>query len=281
MKGLSLSPPAVVVEVAHPDFVRHVDAVRAHLGRSVEEIIAVGCALLDAKAELDHGLFGPLLDDVGLSRSAAGRYMRVADSPIAKCARVHNLPAAVGTLEVLAQIPVDVLNQYIDNGEISASTTRKDALRLVNHATDPYAARVERWSGYVAQVDGWFSDLGLDPSELSEWRSGGAARHAAQVWWRSGEWLPTPPFWPSDGAEYIARVAGELRGFLDWMANVGIEPASFLERFLDDDVTKAELFSTLDAEALAEWWLDGSDNDRRFAALGHWFSWCSSIARSS
>ena len=194
--------------------------------------------------------------------------------------RVHNLPAAVGTLEVLAQIPVDVLNQYIDNGEISASTTRKDALRLVNHATDPYARVSSDGAGTSLRST---AGSATSASTRASCQSGDRAvlPGAAQVWWRSGEWLPTPPFWPSDGAEYIARVAGELRGFLDWMANVGIEPASFLERFLDDDVTKAELFSTLDAEALAEWWLDGSDNDRRFAALGHWFSWCSSIARSS
>jgi hypothetical protein len=106
--------------------------IRPHLVQAVEGIVAAGRELIAAKAELPHGGFGPLLAELELSRTTAQRFMRVAQHPaIANAARVPHLPAAIGTLDVLARLDEDELTGVIEAGEIGPETTRPEAQAVV------------------------------------------------------------------------------------------------------------------------------------------------------
>jgi hypothetical protein len=110
--------------------------IRPHLTQAVEGIVAAGRELIAAKEALPHGSFGPLLDELGLSATMGRRFMRVAAHPaIANQPRVAGLPAAIGTLDVLARLDEDELTEAIEAGEVTPSTTRGEALALVRGDT--------------------------------------------------------------------------------------------------------------------------------------------------
>lgn len=107
------------------------DRIRPHLVGAVENILAAGRELNEAKSALPHGTFGPLLDELGLSRAMAGRFMRVAANQVlTKCSPVHTLPAAVSVLDELGRLDDDTLAAVIEAGKVSASTTRQQAKQL-------------------------------------------------------------------------------------------------------------------------------------------------------
>jgi hypothetical protein len=106
--------------------------IRPHLAQAVEGIVAAGRELIDAKDALPHGSFGPLLDELGLSATMARRFMRVAAHPaIANQPRVVGLPAAIGTLDVLARLDEAELTEALEAGDVTPSTTRAEAMALV------------------------------------------------------------------------------------------------------------------------------------------------------
>ncbi len=108
-----------------------VDRIRPHLVGAAEGIIAAGRELLAAKETLPHGAFGPLLTELGISPRTAQRLMRAA-SVLADATPVsHPPPASVAVLDVLARLDDDDLAAAIASGAVTASTTRADAVALV------------------------------------------------------------------------------------------------------------------------------------------------------
>lgn len=106
--------------------------IRPHLEQTVEGIVAVGRLLIEAKADLGHGQFMPLLAELGLSRQMANRFMRVANnSVIANRSPVGALPAAVSVLDTLTQLSDEDLDAAIDQGQVTPATTRSHADALV------------------------------------------------------------------------------------------------------------------------------------------------------
>jgi hypothetical protein len=112
----------------HPAVVGWADRIRPHLTQAAASMIAAGKELAAAKAELPHGQFGPLLDELGLSARMAQRFMRVAAHPVlGNATRVTHLPAAIGTLDELTRWDPAELAEAIDSGEITTTTTRAEA----------------------------------------------------------------------------------------------------------------------------------------------------------
>lgn len=108
------------------------DRIRPHLVGAVENIIAAGRELNEAKEALPHGTFGPLLDELGLSRQMANRFMRVAANQVlSNRPPVGGLPAAVSVLDELTRLDDETLTAAIEAGEVTSSTTRDDARALV------------------------------------------------------------------------------------------------------------------------------------------------------
>lgn len=113
------------------------ERIRPYLLGVVENIILAGTELLNAKKELPHGSFGPLLARLGLSRQMANRFMRVASNTVlVNRSPVGGLPAAVSVLDVLTQLDDEQLVGALDAGAVTTATTREQALALVAEQRD-------------------------------------------------------------------------------------------------------------------------------------------------
>lgn len=126
--------------------------IRPHLVGAVENIIAAGRELEAAKEALPHGQFGPLLEKLGLSDQVAQRFMRIAgNAALTNPSRAKGLPAAVTVLDELTRIPEAELEAAIERGDVTATTTRQQARRLVaaETGTDPVAVLVSEAIGYL------------------------------------------------------------------------------------------------------------------------------------
>jgi len=256
-----------------------VERIRPHLVGAVENIIAAGRELTEAKAALPHGAFGPLLDELGLSPYVANQFMRVANNNVlSKCCPGNTLPAAVTILDELTKLDDKVLEAKIAAGEITASTTKKQAKQLVNYAKDPYCSRQavtdDDWSDVDDLLATWATQGLFDECLNPEFRMILAVQVAAEHYWQSGEMRPVPAWWPADVEPFHHQAFNLVTEFVTWMRDVGIEPVSFMEEFLTEG--PMNLGRHLDDDALARWCVvcpDFTADDRRNAAFGHWFYW--------
>jgi hypothetical protein len=105
------------------------------LSRAVEGIIAAGRHLQEAKAELPHGEFGPLLESLRLHERTAQRLMRIAANEVlANPTHGSHLPISWRTLSELAALPPKLLEAKIIDGTITPETERKDVAALKGQA---------------------------------------------------------------------------------------------------------------------------------------------------
>jgi hypothetical protein len=129
------------------------EIIRAHIGRSVEAVIAAGKHLVAARNDVDHGEWLPLLGRVGIGERTAQRLMFIANNlQLANPTRVSDLPAAWGTLYELTKLPHDVLEAKIADGTITPETTRKAAAELRSSGGEdpPDHDYEEHWQGMPA-----------------------------------------------------------------------------------------------------------------------------------
>jgi hypothetical protein len=106
--------------------------IRSHLSRSVEEILAVGELLIEAKQTLQHGKFEAMVEEeLGWSPATAQRLMIVARTPfLSNPAHGQLLPTSWRTLYELSQVPEDEFRQAIEAGAIKPEITRSEVLAL-------------------------------------------------------------------------------------------------------------------------------------------------------
>jgi hypothetical protein len=124
--------PLVATQPDASDLAPWIARIRPHLESTVQAIVASGRELSAAKEALPHGRWLPLLNELGLSARMAERFIRLAQHPApANATRVAGLPAAIGTLDVLARLDADTLTQAVKTGEVTPSTTRTQAVRIV------------------------------------------------------------------------------------------------------------------------------------------------------
>jgi hypothetical protein len=104
-------PPALSNRRSAEEFVRLITDRRA---RAVENIVAIGQYLREAKEELDHGEFGPMLERIGFSEGTARKYMAIAAHPaISNRSNWNALPPSWTTLYELTKSPPDVIEARI------------------------------------------------------------------------------------------------------------------------------------------------------------------------
>jgi hypothetical protein len=101
--------------------------------RTIEGIIEVGDLLLQAKEDLDHGLFEAMVRDrLPFGASAARRLMAIARHPVlTNRAHVHVLPASWGTLAQLARLQPERLEAAIGHGDVHPAMERRHATALL------------------------------------------------------------------------------------------------------------------------------------------------------
>lgn len=105
--------------------------VRLHcsLTKTAESIIETGNILIEAKVDLAHGEFGPMLAEVGISDQMARKFMRVANA-FSDRYPGNGLPASVTILDELTRVPDEALGAAIEDGRVSTSMTRREAEEL-------------------------------------------------------------------------------------------------------------------------------------------------------
>jgi hypothetical protein len=107
------------------------EIIRDDLGRAVEGIIAAGEHLRQAKYQLAHGRFLPLLKSIGLHERTAERLMRIAANVVlANPTHGSKLPTSMRTLYELSTLPVQLLEAKISDGTITPDIERKDVEQL-------------------------------------------------------------------------------------------------------------------------------------------------------
>jgi hypothetical protein len=107
------------------------EVIRADIRRSVESIVAAGQHLREAKKQVEHGEWQPLLDRIGISGPTARKFMAIAEHPvISDRSHVNVLPPSWGTLYELTLVPDDVLKERFADGAITPQMTRKEAETL-------------------------------------------------------------------------------------------------------------------------------------------------------
>jgi hypothetical protein len=108
-----------------------VEIIRNDLGRAVKGIIAAGEHLQQARYQLDHGRFLPLLRSIGLHARTAERLMKIASNVVlANPTHGSKLPTSMRTLYELSTLPPRVLEAKIIDGTITPDIERKDVERL-------------------------------------------------------------------------------------------------------------------------------------------------------
>jgi len=116
------------------------DRVTEHLQKGVEAILAAGRAMLDAKAELEHGEWERMFQDhpnavarpIPMSHNSGTVYMKIASHPIlSKGDHGHLLPPSWRTLYELTKVPEKRLERAIERGLVTPDLERKDVKLLM------------------------------------------------------------------------------------------------------------------------------------------------------
>jgi hypothetical protein len=107
------------------------EIIREDLGHAVEGIIAAGEHLRQAKYQLAHGRFLPLLKSIGLHERTAERLMKIAANVVlANPTHGSKLPTSMRTLYELSTLPVKLLEARISDGTITPDIERRDVEQL-------------------------------------------------------------------------------------------------------------------------------------------------------
>lgn len=120
--------------------------------KSVLAFIETGRRLIECKSNLGHGNWLPFVALLPFSERTARAFMQIADHPaIANRQHVADLPAAWGTLAVLAQLPAAEIEARIEAREITPELDRATAEQW---ARVHQAARQESINAWTEAVDG-------------------------------------------------------------------------------------------------------------------------------
>lgn len=214
------------------------DRIRPHLAGAMESILAAGRELIDAKAALPHGEFGPLLEQLGLSHGHAARFMRVADHPVlAKLSPATGLPASVTVLDELTRIPEDELVDAIDRGDIGPTTTRREAVDLAAQHRTPSVPQPTEDEPYNpgeqdAILDTLHDEHGDDLTADHIEQAVDENIESKQVPEPRPEWQPTKPDIGAGATSHPARYSPELIPlFADLLATYSHPGARVLDPF--------------------------------------------------
>ena len=115
---------------------------------AVESIVETGRRLIVAKVKVGHGNWLPTVALLPFSQQTANKLMTVAQHPdISNHAHVRDLPAAWGTLAVLAQLPAGEIPRRIESGEITPELDRATAQAWVSTYSAARQEALNAWSG--------------------------------------------------------------------------------------------------------------------------------------
>lgn len=126
------------------------EVIRADLGRAVEGIVSAGKHLIAAKADVQHGEWLPLLEQIGISHSAAKKLMAVGrNAELSNGSSSNHLPASLDALYQLSRLSPEVIESGIEHGDIHPAMTIKDAKGYAAEVTERAPANVNTETGEI------------------------------------------------------------------------------------------------------------------------------------
>lgn len=148
------------------------EVIRADLGRAVEGIVSAGKHLIAAKADVQHGEWLPMLQQIGISKQVAARLMAVGQNDaIAKVPSSVLLPASLDALYALSRLAPEVIESGIEHGDIHPAMTIKDAKGYAQEVADRDApANVNTDTGEIAEPPAPMHDTEKEVSIVNDLR---------------------------------------------------------------------------------------------------------------
>lgn len=109
------------------------EVIKSDLGRAVEGIVSAGKHLIAAKADVNHGEWLPMLEQIGIDETYARRLMQVSRNPaISNQANLPDLPARFAVLREIARMDPSDVEDGIESGRITPNMKIKDAKAFAN-----------------------------------------------------------------------------------------------------------------------------------------------------
>ena len=121
-----------------PDWRERAQSIKGHLGRAVEGIVGAGRELIEAKAEVAHGEWLPMLAEIGINERVARRLMSIGQNrAISNRTNWSDFPGAMAALYELSRMDPSDIESGIQSGAISPKTTIKEARELATAGQGP------------------------------------------------------------------------------------------------------------------------------------------------
>lgn len=138
--------------------------IRDDLSRAVEGIITAGQHLAEAKAEVSHGEWTPMLGGIGISRQHAHKLMQIGER-FSNVSYVSHLPSTMVALYELSQLDPEGIEHGVEDGDIHPDMTTQDAKNLGSGSKESSAfdKAMKNLKALQNNIDG-----GLSPNELKE-----------------------------------------------------------------------------------------------------------------
>lgn len=122
-------------EIIHAETVRTgpewASIIRDDLNRAVEGIISAGQHLTQAKADVNHGEWIPMLNGIGISQPQAYKLMQISQNEaISNHSYKNDLPRTFTALHELSQLDPEEIESGVEDGTIRPDMTTQDAKNL-------------------------------------------------------------------------------------------------------------------------------------------------------
>ena len=106
------------------------DRINAAHQRATESIFETGALLIEAKAEVGHGNWLPLLDRLNFSRKWAERLMKITTNPNLSNTTRCRLPASLSALEELSRLDDESFAGALEDGTIRPDMDRGEVTQM-------------------------------------------------------------------------------------------------------------------------------------------------------
>lgn len=209
------------------------DIIRADMARTAESIVSTGRHLIAAKADVGHGGWLPLLEEVGISQRVAQEFMSLArNAALANASNYSHLPTSPTALYQLSRLAPEVIESGIESGDVHPGMTIKDAKGYAQEVTErDTPANVNTETGEIYATEG--EARAADRDQL---RSDRADSGRFDLALSTIEWLADPHI--AETHRRIHRLIGVDPGIQGSRHNP--ETLHRIARILDDYATSLE-----------------------------------------
>ena len=129
------------------------EAITASWQRAVASIIRTGRLLIEAKAKLRHGEWGPMVEKLPFSHRTANYLMAIAEHRVLSNSQfVANLPPCWATLSDLAGLPDEEVEAMIADGRINPGMERADAAEIIKEHREAGLYKFEDLAAAISTI---------------------------------------------------------------------------------------------------------------------------------